>query len=284
MTTKLIADAGSTKVEWCLVGADGNVKERFTTCGINALLISEDELDAILTNVKTQLGEASLEDEIHYYGAGCATPAICQKMVRALHRFFPGAMVYVGSDLLGAARALCGRKPGIACILGTGSNSCLYDGSTITNNVPSLGYVLGDEGSGAALGKRLVADAFKGHLPAMIRENFLATYKLSLADILENVYRKPAPNTFLASLVPFIKENIWNPYLYSLVLEELTYFVKRNVAMYVGAHSLPINFTGSIAFHFEKILREAASTHGYRVNNVVASPMDGLIKYHAQKD
>lgn len=283
MTTKLIADAGSTKVEWCLVGAEGEIKKRFLTDGINALLIGDDELDAILSKVKAELGEASLEDEIHYYGAGCATHAICEKIVKALHRFFPGAMVYVGSDLLGAARALCGRKPGIACILGTGSNSCLYDGATITNNVPSLGYILGDEGSGAALGKRLVADAFKGHLPAMIRENFLATYKLSLADILDNVYRRPAPNKFLASLVPFIKENIWNPYLYSLVLEELTLFVKRNVAMYVGAHSLPINFTGSIAFHFEKILREAASTHGYKVNKIIASPMEGLIEYHANK-
>lgn len=282
-TTKLIADAGSTKVDWCLIDSNGNIKKQFTTDGINALLISDAELDERLVAVKEILGQESLEDEIHYYGAGCATPTICSKVMKALHRLFPAAIVYVNSDLLGAARALCGRKPGIACILGTGSNSCLYDGTTIINNVPSLGYLLGDEGSGAALGKRLVADAFKGHLPSIVRENFLAAYNLTLADILDKVYKQPTPNKFLASIVPFIKENIWNPYVYSLVLEELTLFIKRNVAMYVGAHSLPVNFTGSIAFHFSKILKEAAATHGYKVNQITASPMEGLIAYHAEK-
>ncbi len=284
MTTKLIADAGSSKVDWCLIDELGNVKKSFTTEGINALLISTEDLDKSLAAVKEQLGPESMEDEIHYYGAGCATPAICGKVTKALHRLFPTAIVYVNSDLLGAARASCGRKPGIACILGTGSNSCLYDGTTIINNVPSLGYILGDEGSGAALGKRLVADAFKGHLPAMVRENFLESYQITLADILEKVYSSSTPNKFLASLVPFLKENIWNPYIYSLVLEELTLFVKRNVAMYVGAHSLPVNFVGSIAFHFSKILKEAAATHGYKVNQIIASPMEGLIAYHAENN
>lgn len=280
MVTKLIADAGSTKVDWCLIGGDGKEKKRFKTGGINALLISDDDLNRELQSVRDILGPESCEDEVYYYGAGCATPAVCRKIVKAFHRLFPDAMVYVNSDMLGAARALCKDKPGIACILGTGSNSCLYDGVSIINNVPSLGYVLGDEGSGAALGKRLLSDAFKGQLPEMIREEFLARYQLNLAEILEKVYKSSAPNRFLASLVPFIQDHIWNPYIYSLVREEFICFIKKNIAMYVGAHSLPVNFMGSIASGFEDILREAADSLGYRVGKVEKSPMDGLIGYH----
>ena len=145
---------------------------------------------------------------------------------------------------------------------------------------PSLGYILGDEGSGAALGKRLINEAFKGQLPENIKKKFLEKYDFTLPLILENVYRKPAPNRFLASIVPFISENLWNPYIYSLVLEELTSFVKRNVAMYPGAHSLSLGFTGSIAFNFEKILKEAAASQGYSVRSVIKSPIEGLVKYH----
>lgn len=281
MSTKLIADAGSTKVEWCLVAENGEIKRRFSTEGINALLIPDENLSKILNEVRCSLGDAGEEDEIHYYGSGCATPEICKKIMKSLHRFFPGAMVYVNSDLLGAARALCGSSPGIACILGTGSNSCLYDGNSIINNIPSLGYILGDEGSGAALGKRLISDAFKGQLPSAIREELLSEYNLTLSQILTHVYKSHSPSRFLASIVPFIKHHIWNPYIYSMVLEEFKCFVTRNIAMYVGAHSLPINFTGSIAAHFEEILREAATAQGYKVNLVESGPMEGLIRYHS---
>lgn len=281
MKNLLIADAGSTKVKWTLLSPSG-VETTFVTDGLNALLAEHDEVDRKLSEVRSRLGAHEV-DEVWYYGSGCAIPRVCRKMGEALCNALGTTHVNVDSDLLGAARALFGHKRGIACILGTGSNSCLYDGEGIERNVPSLGYVLGDEGSGAALGKRLVAEAFKGQLPANVREKFLDMYQLTLTEILDKVYRSTSPNKFLASLVPFLRDNLWNPYVYSLVLEELISFVKKNVAMYEGAHFLPVSFTGSIAAQFEKILREAAASQGYTVSEIQADPMAGLIRYHSDE-
>lgn len=283
MKNRLIADAGSTKVDWAIIDNKGNVAARATGDGLNALLASPKEIEENLAAVCTDLSKAGEPSEIYYYGAGCATPSICDKMREALRHTWDIENISVSSDLLGAARALFGRGKGIACILGTGSNSCLYTGEEIASHVPSLGYIMGDEGSGAALGKRLVSDAFKSILPEEVRDNFLKWSELTLEDILEKVYRGKSPNKFLASLVPFIKENIWNTYLYSLVLKELTIFFKRNVALYHGAHPYPVGFIGSVATNFENILREAASSQGFSVGKIMASPMDGLINYHLGK-
>ncbi|MEE1022473.1 MAG: ATPase [Muribaculaceae bacterium] len=281
MKNLLIADAGSSKVKWTLLSGS-DVAMTFVADGLNALLAEQEEVDGKLTDVRQRLGDRTI-DEVYYYGSGCAIPRVCRKMDEALQRTLEVEKSHVSSDLLGAARALFGRRRGIACILGTGSNSCLYDGEQIERNVPSLGYILGDEGSGAALGKRLVAEAFKGQLPANVREKFLDTYQLTLNDILDKVYRSPAPNKFLASLVPFLSDNLWNPYVYSLVFEELGSFIRKNVAMYDGAHFVPVSFTGSIAHVFEKVLREAAAAQGYKVTEITADPMEGLIKYHSDE-
>lgn len=286
----LIADAGSTKVEWVIVNVDGSVEARVTTHGLNALMAAPEEVTQLFAKAKTLLNNQRV-DKIFYYGAGCATPAICRKIKDALISTWMSnedsssdpdaeARVEVESDLLGAARALLGCSPGIACILGTGSNSCLYDGQKIVSNVPSLGFILGDEGSGAALGKRLVADAFKGQLPELVRDNFLNLYELTLEEILDYTYRRPAANRFLASLVPFLKDHLWNPYVYSLVREEFKAFLKRNVTLYPGSHSLSLSFTGSIAFHFADILREAAEIQGLKVGKIEKNPMNGLIAFH----
>ena len=283
MKNKLIADAGSSKIDWALVSESGDVLRRVTSVGINALMSEPEELAAAFQKVADKLAVEETLSELHYYGSGCATPVICQKVHVALGSVWKAGSIYVNSDLLGAARSHFGNESGIACILGTGSNSCLYDGREISHNIPSLGFILGDEGSGAALGKRLVADAFKGHLPKPIRDQFMKMYELCLADILEYTYRRPAANRFLASLVPFIKEHLWNPYIYSLVIEEFTQFFKRNVAMYSGARSLPIAFTGSIAWHFADILREAAERQGIKVDRITASPMEGLIEFHTAR-
>lgn len=277
---KLIADAGSTKVEWALIGPDGKLEANFTTAGFNSLMAEKDEILAAFANVDSLLNGYDKPQEIWFYGAGCATREICAKVEEALARTWDAEAVKAESDLLGAARALFGKSKGITCILGTGSNSCLYDGEKISFNVPSLGYILGDEGSGAALGKRLISDAFKGHLPDPVREKFLKEYSMNLAEILDMVYKRKNPNKFLASLVPFLQKHLWNPYVYSLVLEELRSFIRRNVAMYPGAHTLPISFIGSIAVEFENVLREAASAEGYKVAAVTKSPVSGLISYH----
>lgn len=280
MKNMLIADAGSTKVDWVVVASDGTVEARTSTHGLNALLAEPADISRLFAKAKAHLNQDEGFSEIHYYGAGCATPAICDKIRVALESTWQAGRISVESDLLGAARSLLGRQPGIACILGTGSNSCLYDGEKIVNNVPSLGFILGDEGSGAALGKRLVADAFKGQLPELVRDHFLNLYELTLEEILDYTYRRPAANRFLASLVPFLKEHLWNPYVYSLVREEFSSFLRRNVAMYSGSHSLPLSFTGSIAWHFADILREAAENQGFKIGKIEKSPMEGLICFH----
>lgn len=281
MKNKLIADAGSTKVEWVILDPESNVTSRYTSEGLNALLCAPDAIRELFSRVKRELGQEESFDEIHYYGAGCATIDICSKIQEVLTSVWQSGGVNVSSDLLGAARSLFGVERGIACILGTGSNSCLYNGREIEFNVPSLGYVLGDEGSGAALGKRLLSDAFKGHLPQAMSEKFMKKYGITLSKMLDNVYRSPAPNRYLASLVPFLGENLWNPYIYSLVLEEFSQFIKRNIAKYKGSHSLPIAFTGSIAYYFEDVLKDALERQGYKPGRITRTPMEGLILFHS---
>ncbi|MDE7402325.1 MAG: ATPase [Muribaculaceae bacterium] len=280
MRIRLISDAGSTKCDWVILGETGSELSRISTGGINALLSDEAAIASKLAEVKDRIPENSEVLSVRYYGAGCATEAICNKMRSELSSAFATTDVQVHSDLLAAARSLLGNNPGIACILGTGSNSALYDGTKIARNVPSLGYILGDEGSGAALGKRLVSDAFKGHLPNVITDAFLDQTGLTLPAILDRVYRSPQPNAFLASLVPFIEKHLWNPYIYSLVRQEFENFFKRNIMLYEGAHSLPITFTGGIAWNFGDILREVAKNSGYTITSISRAPLDGLVKFH----
>lgn len=278
MKNRLIADAGSTKIDWAYLSPD-NGACRFQTEGLNALLASADDMTRIFQAVRESIPDAPVR-QVFYYGAGCASEAICGKIGSALADAFQTRDVFVASDLLGAARALLGNNPGIACILGTGSNSCLYDGSGITMNIPPMGFILGDEGSGAALGKRLLADIAKTIAPEHIRTAFAERFRLTVPGILDLVYRQPAPNRFLASLVPFINDNIHDTYMTALVRREFTEFLSRNVMRYPGAKEIPVNFTGSIAMVFGDILREAAGEAGLTVGTVSAAPMPGLIKYH----
>ena len=280
MKYNLIADAGSSKIDWVLADSQWREMRQWVACGLNALMASDDEIHAMSRCVAENLPKDAEIGEIHFYGSGCATPEICSRIADALAGDLGADTVNVYTDLLGAARSLLGRGPGIACILGTGSNSCLYDGTRIVHNVPSLGFILGDEGSGAALGKRLVADAFKGHLPKAISEKFLKTFNLDLGEILKSVYRAPTPNKFLASLVPFLSDHLYNPYVYSLVLKEFESFLLRNVSPYEGARKLPIAFTGSIAYHFSDILRDAADRQGFTIGKICRRPMEGLLNYH----
>ncbi len=284
MNKIIIADAGSTKIDWMLVDTEKEADTlRHTGSGLNAALASDEEMSRIF-------GEAGRKDgwnddsvsKVIYYGAGCIGGETNSRVGLRLSSIWPGAEITVESDLLGAARALHGREEGIACILGTGSNSGLYDGKTIVNNVPSLGYILGDEGSGTALGKRLIADVFKGELPALVREKFLESLGMTLPEIIDKVYRQPNPNRFLASVVPFIRENLWNPYLYALVLKEMTAFLKRNVAKYENARRRPLGFVGSIAWHFKDQLTDAADACGFTLSKIIKSPAEALATFHSE--
>ena len=188
----------------------------------------------------------------------------------------------VYSDLLAAARALCGREPGIACIMGTGSNSCLYDGRGIAHNVSPLGYVLGDEGSGAVLGKLFLGDVLKNQLPADVAAKFLEEYNLDLLTIIRRVYREPLGNRFMASVTPFISKHIDVPQIHDMVLGSFKAFFRRNIMQYEGYSEHKVNFIGSIAVYFRPVLEEAAKECGCTIGRILKSPMEGLLAFHSE--
>ena len=280
----LIADAGSTKTDWILVSPEEGASnaKRHTTTGINAAITPDADISSAIESIRSLEGWNGNDiEEVHFYGAGCVGDDINARIRLKLDSAWPGAEIDIQSDLLGAARALHDKEPGVACILGTGSNSGMYDGKQIVANVPSLGFILGDEGSGTALGKRLLADVYKKELPSQVREMFLEHLGMTLPEVIDQVYRRPSPNKFLASFVPFIKENIWNPYLYALVLKEMTSFIKRNVAKYENARRLPIGFVGSIAWYFKDQLIDATDACGFKAGQIIKSPADALAAHHA---
>lgn len=278
----LIADCGSTKIDWCVV-RDGKVEKQVFTCGMNAVMLTEEEMRGrIAAELMPELADrAAAITAVYFYGAGCISPEVCANVERAIRANIPASTIEVHTDLLAAARALCGRTPGIACILGTGSNSCYYDGERIADNVLPLGYILGDEGSGAVLGKLLVGDVLKGQLPAELCEKFLRQYDLTLLDIIRRVYREPLGNRFLASLTPFLIENIKVKEVHDLVFGSFSAFFRRNISHYDGKCAPVVHFIGSIAYYYREVLAEAAAACGYTVGTVLKSPMEGLIKFHA---
>ena len=272
---KLIADSGSTKTDWVL--ADGNdVVGRYQTQGINPFHQSEDDILAIL---RSELAPSIQQtpSTIQFYGSG-VRPELEPVIQRLLSTVFPSAAVEAHGDLLGAARAVCGYSSGVACILGTGANSGLYDGRQIVSNTPPLGYILGDEGSGAVLGVRLLNALYKGFLPSSLLSAFETETGLSVADVIARVYRQPLANRFLASLSPFVNRHIDVPEVSQLVVDNFRCFFRRNVVQY-NRPDLPVGFVGSIAYYYENQLREAAATEGFTVGVVLKSPMEGLIRY-----
>ena len=239
----LIADSGSTKTDWCIV-FNGTPIKRIGTKGINPFFQSEEEIQQELTHsLLPQLPEGTI-NSVFFYGAG-----------------------------------LCGHEAGIACILGTGSNSCFYNGEEIVNNISPLGFILGDEGSGAVLGKLLVGDMLKNQLPPTIKEAFLKQFDLTAPEIIDRVYRQPFPNRFLASLSPFIAQHLEEPGIRQLVLDSFIAFFRRNVMQY-DYTQYPVHFIGSVAHCYREILQEAAQETGTRIGKILQSPMEGLILYH----
>lgn len=277
----LIADCGSTKTDWALC-CNGEIVSRAKTQGLNPTIQETDDIEAVLTAELLDKLDTDAPQSIYFYGAGCAYDNANNRMRRALESIFKTKEIHIHSDLLAAARALCGHEEGIACILGTGSNSCLYNGKEIVDNTPSLGYILGDEGSGAHLGQQLVSDCIKKQLPKNIREKFMQQYKLDVAAILERVYHTPLPNRWLASLTPFIQENRKNAEIHDMLKNCFTQFFKRNVMVY--RHSwLPIHILGGIGISFSDEIKETAESLGLSVGNILESPMEGLVKYHSNK-
>lgn len=274
----LIADCGSTKTDWVLFHED-SIITRIKTQGFNPTQQSSEEILDVLSKELVGNIDTTAPQTIHFYGAGCAYENANKRMQTALEKIFTTRDIHIHSDLLAAARALCGHEEGIACILGTGSNSCLFDGKKITDNTPSLGYILGDEGSGAHLGRQLVSDCIKKQLSQPLCEKFLKQYDLTVAGILERVYHEPLPNRFLASFAPFLHENRKNAEIHDLLVRCFTQFFQRNTMVYRRSW-LPIHIIGSIGVNFAKEIKETAESLGLSIGNIVESPINGLIEYH----
>jgi N-acetylglucosamine kinase-like BadF-type ATPase len=275
----IIADSGSSKTDWVLCHRD-EIKLKVETIGFNPYYYSSDILAEIInTSLLPKMTGIEVK-HIYFYGSGCSTEQNQQIIIDALQPGFKNAFIEIFHDLLGAARALFGRKEGLAGILGTGSNSGLYNGDDISHNIPSLGYFFGDDGSGSNLGKRLIHDYLLEEMPNEIKRDFDAEFNYSFDYILSQIYAEGNPVKFFASFSPFIKNNIHQGYFKNLVFEAFSDFFRLNICKYPGYQKLPLKFIGSIAFIYADILREAALSFGCQIEAIDKNPMNGLIKYH----
>lgn len=272
----LLADAGSTKTDWLLRDNQGDAL-RFQTDGMNPSLLTDDEIRHILTTQLLPQVEGCLAEQVEFYGAGCRGEA-AERMKNLLGEVVGARNIAVESDMLGAARMLCGNNPGIVCILGTGANSCLYDGQQILQQTPALGFILGDEGSGAVLGRRLIGDIFKGQLPEDLCKDFLLDYPLTMDELIRRVYRTSAPNQYLASFTPFLSKNIHRIEIQEIIRDEFHRFIRRNVLAYLAytTAQTPLHFVGSIASVFQAQLREVVAQYDFTLGKVVRQPIDAL--------
>jgi len=273
---KLIVDSGSTKMDWIFL-EKGNVAQRFATQGFNPNYSDLHDL------VQTCNG-ASLPNEIqsiHYYGTGCGNEQNCQLIKEVFQKQFPNAEITVTHDLMAACHALLGHEKGIACILGTGSNACVYDGETITERAVSLGYLVGDEGSGMHIGREVVRAYFYGFMPVNLRQQLDEAFHLELKDFIQQLYHIEQPSKYLASFAKFAGEHQDHPFMYDLILHCFDEFVKAFVLRFEACKSLKISFIGSVAFHFQDILKECIKSHDLTMGEVMTSPAEGLVRYYS---
>ena len=297
---RLIADSGSTKTDWTLLFSPATTAPyttiaTFHTQGITPIHQTSAQIRQILAiELQPQLStfpRAKLVDsrvlegmlmetcQVYFYGSGC-TPTHVPIMTQVIKEVLSPKETEVHSDLIAAARALCQHEAGIACILGTGANSCLFDGENMVQNTPALGYILGDEGSGSVLGRKFLNAIFKNPKLADMRDKYLQETKQTQADIIRKVYNEPMVNRYLATTSTFIIENLENPILRQLVIDNFRQFFISNIEPY-GHKDLPVHFVGSMAFHYRSQLEEAAKMEGYTIGQTLQSPMEGLIKYHS---
>ncbi|TDO23070.1 N-acetylglucosamine kinase [Pedobacter duraquae] len=279
----VIADGGSTKTNWCLINEAGR-KILFNTEGYNPYFSSTAYIiDSLKIGLPDHLETEKLT-EVYYYGAGCSTDAKRKIVADAMQVTFPNAKIFIGHDLLASCRALLGDEPGFAAILGTGTNSCLYDGKDISLNIDSLGYFLGDEGSGCYIGKRILSDYMKGYMPKGLRESFYDNYALTNEDIFDNIYNKPLPNRFCASFSKFLydyKDN-YEDYAFSTVDFAFSAFFENLVTHYPNYKDYKLNCVGSVGYSFRDILSVVADRYEMGIGKIIRSPIDDLVNYHIE--
>ncbi len=289
---RLIIDAGSTKMEWILM--EGNVvKSRFMTEGFNPNYSDRQCLENIINLVETRLIASPNNDchvsrrdkstslqTIHYYGTGCGNPQNCQMIKEVFQNRFPDAEIHVTHDLMASCHAVLGHEKGIACILGTGSNACVYDGDEIVDRAVSLGYLVGDEGSGMHIGREVVRSYFYGFMPEDLRQQFEAAYQLELNDFVHHLYHEEQPSKYLASFAEFAGEHKTHSYIHGLVKACFKAFVEAFILRFDDCRSVKIGFVGSVAFHFSDVLKETLSDYDFVMGEVLQAPAAGLVRYY----
>jgi len=279
----LIADSGSTKTDWRLIDENKQIHQ-YATQGISPYFQTSEEIAAMLVKeLLSQINIPLVNLTINYYGTGCGNDEKKEVVAAALKHNFKNAIVNVESDMLAAARSLCGNEKGIAAILGTGSNTCFYDGKIIVANTPSVGYLLGDEGSGAHIGKTFIQAFLNNELPEGIKNNFTARQNISQAVILDNVYKKPYPNRYLASFSKFVFQNIKEQYLADLVINCFQQFFEKHICKYPNHKEIPFNCVGSVAFYYSKILQHVAETNNVSLGKIIESPIAALSLYYLEE-
>lgn len=276
----LIADSGATKTEWCLL--KDNKKKKVITQGLSPYFLNQEQISDILQKELLPFLKQEQPEEVFFYGTGCSNAANADIVKKAIKANFKSAKVSVDHDLMGAARALCGNEKGVVGILGTGSNSCYYNGKKIVKNSPGLGYVLGDEGSGAYLGKKVIQYYLYNTFDEDLMERFKAKFNTSSVEILESVYKKPLPNRYLAGFAMFLAENRGHYMIENIIEDGLNDFFFNHIYKYQESWSLSINFVGSIAYGFKDVLKDLCNSYELTLGKVLKNPMDGLVKYHQQ--
>ncbi len=275
----LIADSGATKTHWVLLNK-GSVQMELYTRGFNPYYYKGDKFTkSLLDKFEGQITYENIS-AIYFYAAGCSSEANADIIRNTLNDIFKQAKIYAHHDLYGAAIALLGNNKGIACILGTGSNSCLWDGQSIIHNVPSVGYLLGDEGGGTYIGKLLVREILIGIADKEIANLFYKSVKLDFSSVLDRIYKEPNPNQFLSQQTKFLREYIDHDYCRGIIFRSFNDFVDVQLIKYPGVKTLPACFTGSVAANFQDILKDVLETRGIQMGKVIKEPMEGLIEYH----
>jgi N-acetylglucosamine kinase-like BadF-type ATPase len=277
----LVAESGSTKTQWCAIYPD-RIEPLKNTPGINPVLLNADEIEGVVRPVSGEIDTDQL-DAVYFFGAGCSAMASKEKVGRALFSVFQPQEIVVDTDLIAACLSLAGNKPAIVCIIGTGSNSCLWNGEYIQEKIPSLGYILGDEAGGVSIGKQLIADFFQKQMPAKLRLKFSELYDISVDNVIERVYQRPMPNRFLAAFAPFVENNIDEAYCKKLLLVQFEKFVKRNILLYPNLAETEIHFTGSIASIHSEWLLKVCRKYKVSIGKIEKEPISGLALYLKDK-
>lgn len=279
----LIADSGSTKTDWCLIYENGK-KLEFKSIGMNPYNVSVEEIADEMTKVILPFLENNTVSYFFFYGAGCSSKAKKDFMKIVFSEYFPAAKIEIHHDLMAACRALCGDRKGIVGILGTGSNSCLYDGNKVVENVPSLGYVLCDEGAGSTIGKVLLKLYLRNEFPEELHRNFAEKYPGTENDFLDQIYKKSLPNRFLASFTPFAYEHRKHPYINPILKEIFSDYFKHQIVKYTDYNQYKLNIIGSVAFFFRDLIEEVAFLYNLKIGRILKAPMQGLIEYHKTRE